>query len=107
MRTSANAGSGMVWCTGVVVVGVGTPHDVGDGPGMFFAVQRDSICDLTLPIVADGGLHVRFENSTHRKSLTVLQLFIQRPGDDLRSSSSSSFMTLWCIPSTSPMIRSP
>jgi hypothetical protein len=99
----------MVWCAGVVAVGVGTPHDVGDGLGMFFAVQRGSICDLTLSIVADGGLHVRFENSTHRESLTVLQLLdcIQRSGDDLRSSSSSLFMTLWFIPSTSPMIRSP
>jgi hypothetical protein len=54
----------------VVAVGVGTPHDVGDGVGMFFAVKRDSVRHLTLSIVADGGLHVLFENSTHRESLS-------------------------------------
>ena len=53
---------------------VGVQYDVGDGQGMFFAVQRDSVRHLTLSIVTDGGLHVRLESSTRRKSLTVLQL---------------------------------
>ena len=47
---------------------------------MSFTIQRPSVRHLTLSIAADGGLHVRFENSTHCKLLTVLQLldFIQR-----------------------------
>jgi len=56
-----------------VVGEVGVQYDVGDGQGMFFVVQRDSVRHLTLSIVTDGGLHVRFESSTRRKSLTVLQ----------------------------------
>jgi hypothetical protein len=73
-------------CAAVAVVGVGTTHDVGDGLSMFFTVQRDSIHHLTLSIVVDGGLHVRFKNTTHCELLTVLQLLdcIQRP-DYVRS----------------------
>ena len=63
------------WCEGVAVVGAGTPHDVGDGLGMFFAVQRDSIRHLTL--LTDGGLPVRVESSTRREMLTMLPLLHQ------------------------------
>jgi hypothetical protein len=55
MGALANAGSGMIL---VRRSGAGVPHDVGDGQGMFFAVQRDSIRHPTLLIVTDGGLHV-------------------------------------------------
>jgi hypothetical protein len=40
-----------------------------------FVVQRDSVRCLTLLIVADGGLLVRFESSTRRELLTIFQLF--------------------------------
>jgi len=65
---------GWFWCAEVVLVGVGAAHDVGDGQGMFFAVQGDSACHLTLLTVTDGDLHVRFENSTPRELLTVPRL---------------------------------
>jgi hypothetical protein len=100
---------GWFWCAGVVVVGASVPHDVDDGLGMFFAVQRDSVRCLTLLIVADGGLHVRFESSTRRESLMVLQLlhYLQRHGDDAGWPWPSLLVTLWCISSTSSMVQTP
>ena len=73
---------GWFWCAGVVVVGAGAPYDLGSGFGMFFAVQDDRIRHLTLLIVIDGGLHVRFESSTCCKLLTLLQSLhcVQRLG---------------------------
>jgi hypothetical protein len=89
--------------------GAGILHKVGDGQGMFFVVQKDSVRCLTLLIVADGGLHVRFESSTRRESLIVLQLlhYIQQHGDDAGWSWLSLLVTLWCISSTSSMVQTP
>lgn len=56
------------------MVGVGVPHDVESGLSMFFVVHGDIVHHLTLLIVTDDGLHVRFESSMRRQSLTVLQL---------------------------------
>lgn len=61
----------LFWCTGVMVVMAGVPHDVGDRLGMFFAVERDRIHHLILLIVTDG---VRFESSMRRELWTTLQL---------------------------------
>ena len=55
------------------MVGAGIPHDVGVGFGMFFAVRGDSVRHLTLLIVIDGGLRVRFQSSTCWELLTMLQ----------------------------------
>ena len=85
----------------------GTLHDVGDELGMFFADQRDIVRYLTLLIVTDGGLHVRFESSTRRESLMAFQLLhcIQRHDDDARWRRSSSFATVWSSPSASSTIQ--
>jgi len=50
---------------------------------MFFAVQGDRVRHLTLLVVIDGGLDVRFESSACFKLLTMLQSLhrVQRLGD--------------------------
>jgi len=60
---------------------------LGGGFGMFFAVQGDHVRHLTLLIVIDGGLHVRFESSTCFDLLTMLQSLhcVQRLGGDAGS----------------------
>jgi hypothetical protein len=88
------------------VVEAGTPHDVGDELGMFFAVQRNSVRRLIL--LTDGGLPVRFESSTHRELLTIPPLLhqcIQRRGDDTGWWWPSLLVTLWCLGLTSSTVQ--
>jgi hypothetical protein len=106
---SANASSGMVLVRRSGSGWASVPHDVEDGLGMFFAVQRDSVRHLTLLIVTDDRLHVRFESSTRCESLAVLQLLhcIPRRGDDAGWPWPSLLVTLWGIRSTSIMVQTP
>ena len=96
MGTSANAGSGMFWCIGVVVV-VWAVLDVDeDELGMVVVVLHDIVRDLTLLMVIGGILHVRFDRATRPWLLTILPLLCraQRRGDDAGWWWSSPFATL-------------
>jgi hypothetical protein len=88
------------------VVGAGVPHDVGDGLGMFFAVQRDSVRHLTL--LTDGGLPVGFESSMRRELLTMppfLHQCIQRRGDYAGWWCPSLLVKLWRLGLTSSTVQ--
>jgi len=91
------------------VVGAGVLYDVGVGLGMFLVVRAVGDRRLTLVIVTDGGLHVRFESGTRHAPLSVLQLLhcLQRRADGAGWLWPSSFATSCGILPISSTIQTP